>query len=63
MAQTIKTLPAKRETSVLSLGLENLLKEGIANHSSILAWRIPVERRVWQATVHVVAKSLSGLSN
>ena len=26
---------------VLSLGLEGLLEEGIATHSSILAWRIP----------------------
>ena len=30
---------------------------GIATHSSILAWRISVDRGVWQGTVHGVAKS------
>ena len=31
----------KEETQVLSLGWEDFLKEGMAIHSSILAWRIP----------------------
>ena len=31
--------------------------EGMANHSSILAWRITMDRGAWQATVHGVAKS------
>ena len=39
MAQIIKNLPAIRETQVQSLGQEDLEK-GMANHSSILAWRI-----------------------
>ena len=30
---------------------------GIATHSSILAWRIPVDRGAWQAIVHGVVKS------
>ena len=30
-----------QETGVRSLGLEDLLEEGLAAHSSILAWRIP----------------------
>ena len=30
---------------------EDLLEEGMATHSSILAWRIPVDRGIWQATV------------
>ena len=34
-------MPAVQETWVLSLGWEDLLEEGIATHSRILAWRIP----------------------
>ena len=37
----IKTLPATQETWDLSLGWEGPLEEGMATHSSILAWRIP----------------------
>ena len=37
----VKNLPAMRETWVPSLGWEDPLEEGIATHSSILAWRIP----------------------
>ena len=40
MAQTVKNLPAMRETQVLSLGREDALEKEIATHSSILAWRI-----------------------
>ena len=36
--------PEMRETWVRSLGWEDPLKEGMATHSSILAWRIPVDR-------------------
>ena len=35
------------------------LEEGMATHSRILAWRIPVDGRGWWATVHGVTKSLS----
>ena len=41
MAQIVKNLPAVRGTRVRSLGGEDPLKEGMATHSSILAWRIP----------------------
>ena len=41
MAQTVKNLAAMQETWVQSLGWEDPLKEGMATHSSILAWRIP----------------------
>ena len=34
----------------------------MATHSSILAWRIPMDRGSWQAVVHVVAKSQTRLS-
>ena len=41
VAQMVKSLPALQETRVRSLGQEDPLGEGMATHSSILAWRIP----------------------
>ena len=41
VAQVVKDLPEMQETWVQSLGGENPLEKGMANHSSILAWRIP----------------------
>ena len=41
MAQTVKRLPAMRETRVRSPGWEDPLEEEMATHSSILAWKIP----------------------
>ena len=41
MAHTLKSLPAVQETQVQSLGQEDPLKRGMANHYSILAWRVP----------------------
>ena len=40
VTQTIKNLPAIWETQVLSFSWEDPLEEGMATHSSILAWRI-----------------------
>ena len=40
MAQTVKNMPAMRETKVQSLGQKDPLEKGMAPHSSILAWRI-----------------------
>ena len=37
----VKNLPAMKATRVQSLGREDPLEEGMATHSSILAWRIP----------------------
>ena len=63
VAQWIKNLPAVQETWVPSLGWEDPLEEDVATHSSILAWRIPMDRGTWRATVHGVAKSLTQLSD
>ena len=41
VAQSVKNPPAMQETRVQSLGREDALKEEIAAHSRILAWRIP----------------------
>ena len=37
----MQEIASKQETQVLSLGLEDPLEKGMANHSSILAWKIP----------------------
>ena len=64
VAQVVKkNLPAMQEMWVRYLGWEDLLQEGMATHSNILAWRIPMDRGAWQATVQGVAKSRTGLSN
>ena len=63
VAQMVKSLSAMRETWVRSLGWEDPLEEGVATHSSILAWRIPMDRGAWRATVHGVAKSQTRLSD
>ena len=46
-----------KETQVRSLGGEDPLEDGMATHSGILAWRIPMNRGGWRATVHGVSKS------
>ena len=63
MAQKVKNLPAMWKTWVQSLGWEDPLEEGMANHSNILAWRIPMDRGAWWATVHGLAKSWTWLSD
>ena len=63
MTQTVKNLPAMQETWVRSLGWENPLEKGMTTHSSILAWRIPMDRGACLATVQGVAKSQIGLSD
>ena len=40
-SSAVKNPPAMQETQVRSLGREDPLEEGMATHSSILAWRIP----------------------
>ena len=49
-----------RETWVQSLGGEDPLEEGMANQSSILAWRIPMDRGAWLASVRGVSKRPHG---
>ena len=64
MAQTVKNLPAMRETQVRSLGWEDVLEKGMATHASILVWRIPWPEEPGELhTVHGVTKSWTQLSN
>ena len=48
---------------VRSLGQEDPLEEKMATHSSILAWRIPMDRGAWLVMVHKVTKSWTGWGN
>ena len=48
----VKTLPAMQEMRVRSLGLEDPLEEGMATHSSILAWKT-LGRGAWRAVAHL----------
>ena len=60
----VKNLPTMQETWVRSLGWKDPLEEGMAARSSILVWRIPMDRGDWQAhTVHGVTKSGTRLSD
>ena len=61
VAQMVKNLPAFQETWVRYLGQEDLLEEGVATHSSMLARRIFLGRGAWRAIVHRVTKSRTRL--
>ena len=63
VAQTVKNPPAMWETWVRSLDCDIPLEEGMATHSNILAWRIPMDRGAWWAIIHGVAKSQTQLSD
>ena len=52
VAQLVNNLPEMQETPIQFPGWEDPLEEGMATHSSIIAWRIPMDRGAWQATVH-----------
>ena len=57
VAQTVENPPVIWETCIQSLGWEDLLEEGMATQSNILAQRILMDRGAWWATVHWFAKS------
>ena len=59
----IKYLAANEEIQVRSLDQEDPLEQEMATHSSILAWKVSIDRGAWRATVCGVAKSWTQLSN
>ena len=63
VAQTEKNLSAMWETWVRSLGWKDLLEEGLATHSRILAWRIPWTEKSVTPTTHGVTRSQTQLSD
>ena len=62
LAQMVKNPPAMWEIWVRFLDWEDTLEGGMASHSSIPAWRIPMNRGAWWATVHGITKSRTQLS-
>ena len=60
VAQTVKNLPAIQETWVQFLGQADPLEKGVTTHSSILAWRIPMDIGAWWATARGVTKCQTG---
>ena len=56
-----RAMQETQEMQVGSLGWEDPLEEDMATHSSILAWRIPMDRGAWWATVHWVTNSRTWL--
>ena len=52
VVKNLLPLQETSETWVQSLGWEDPQEEGMATHSSILAWRNPMDRGAWQAIVH-----------
>ena len=64
IAQMVRNLSPMQETWVQSLGQEESLEKGMVTHSSILAWTERAkDKRAYWATVHVVAKSWTQLSD
>ena len=63
LAQMVKNLPAIQKMWVRSLGWEDSPGGGHATHSSISAWRIPMDRGAWWVAVHDVTKSQTQLSD
>ena len=56
VAQRLKCLPGMQETRVRSLGQEDSLEKEVATHSSVLAWKNPMDRGVSWAVVHRVTR-------
>ena len=59
----VKNQLSMQETRVRSLGQEEPLEKEMATYSSILSWRISMNRKAWQAIVHEVAKSRTRLND
>ena len=53
----VNSLPAVQETQVRSLVWDGPLEKGMAAHTSVLAWRIPMDREAWWAKDRGVTKS------
>ena len=63
VAHIVKGLPAMWKTQVWFLGWKDPLEEGMATHSSALAWRISIDRGAWRAIVYEVTKNWTWLIN
>ena len=61
VVQMVKNPPAMRETWVQSLGWEDPLEEGMATHSSVLDWRMLMDKGAWRAAVHGITQNWTRL--
>ena len=59
----VKNSPAKQKTQIRSLGQEDLLEKEMDPHSSIFAWKNPMDRGALRVTVHRVAKESDTISD
>ena len=59
----VKNLPANAGDMGTIPGMGKSPEGGMVTHSSILAWKMPMDRGAWWATVHGVAKSQTQLSD
>ena len=59
--KNLLAMQKSQERQTRSLGREDALEQRMATHPSILAWRIPMDRGAWWATVHGVTKSRTRL--
>ena len=57
VAQLVKRLPATQENRVRFLGWEDPLEKEMATRSSILAWKISVDKGAWGAKAHGAASA------
>ena len=63
VAQTVKNLHAMQETWVRFLGQKDPLEKGMTHPLQYSCLENPMDRGAWQATVHVVAKTQTQLSD
>ena len=59
----VRILLPMQDTETQSLDWEDPLEEEMATNSSILAWKNPMDKGAWQATVHGVATVGHDLAN
>ena len=57
MVKNLPQMQGTQETRVQYLGWEDFLEEEIATHSSILAWKNPMDRGALRSTVHGITKN------
>ena len=57
VVKNMSAMQERQEAQVSSLGGEDPLEEEMATHCSILDWRIPMDRGIWCAAVHVMTES------
>ena len=63
MGKNPRAMQETQEMQIQSLGWKDPLEKEMATHSSVPAWRIPMDRGAWKATAQGVTKSQTQLSD